>query len=161
MVEIDVPEVLFQQAGDESDIRLEARFPTSENTYPLEVREFNAEASSIGQSFRATLALSEDRPVTALPGSSVTVLATFFSDDAPLFVPATAIRLANDGAASVMRFVAGDGDTGTVEEVPITIAANRDGLVQVLDGLSPGDEIVRTGAHLLSDGQTVRRFDGY
>ncbi len=160
-VEIDVPEVLFQQAGDESDIRLEARFPTSENTYPLEVREFNAEASSVGQSFRATLALAGDRPVNALPGSSVTVLATFLDDDTPLFVPATALRLANDGAASVMRFMPGDGGTGIVEEVPITIAANRDGLVQVLDGLNPGDEIVRTGAHLLSDGQTVRRFGGY
>ena len=160
-VEIDVPEVLFQQAGDDADIRLEARFPTSESTYPLEVREFNAEASNVGQSFRATLALASDERVNALPGSSVTVLATIFQDDPEILIPPTAIRLKNDGSATVMRFVPGEGTTGTVEETPISVSANRAGLVQVTEGLSVGDEIVRTGAEALSDGQTVRRFEGY
>ena len=160
-VEIDVPEVLFQQAGDNANIRLEARFPTSDNTYPLEVREFNAEASNVGQSFRATLALASEQPVNALPGSSVTVLATIFQETPEVLIPPTAIRLKNDGAATVMRFIPGDGASGTVEETPISIAANRDGLVVVTDGLSPGDQIVRTGAEALSDGQEVRRFEGY
>lgn len=160
-VEIDVPEVLFQQSGDDADIRLEARFPTSDNTYPLEVREFNAEASNVGQSFRATLALASDERVTALPGSSVTVLATIFQDDPEILIPPTAIRLKNDGSATVMRFVPGEGTTGIVEETPISVSANRAGLVQVVEGLSLGDEIVRTGAEALSDGQTVRRFEGY
>ncbi len=160
-VEIDVPEVLFQQAGDNADIRLVARFPTSDDSYPLVVREFNAEASSVGQSFRATLALVNSQAVNALPGSSVTVLATIFEDDPAILVPPTAIRLANDGSPSVMRFIPGDGALGTVEETPITIAANRDGLVEVIDGLAAGDAIVRTGAEALSNGQTVRRFEGY
>ncbi|MEL7027409.1 MAG: efflux RND transporter periplasmic adaptor subunit [Pseudomonadota bacterium] len=160
-VEIDVPEVLFQRAGGSTDIRLEARFPTGDTTYPLEVREFNAEASSVGQSFRATLALPSALDINPLPGSSVTVLATLLDGDATLSIPPTAIRLANDGAASVMRFVSSDGGTGTLEEVAVRIGANRDGLIEVLEGLSPGDEIVRTGAHALSDGQTVRRFEGF
>lgn len=160
-VEIDVPEVLFQQAGDNADIRLEARFPTGDTTYALEVREFNAEASSVGQSFRATLALASGQQVNALPGSSVTVLATIFQDDPEILIPPTAIRLKNDGSATVMRFMPGDGSSGTVEETPISVAANRDGMVVVTDGLSPGDQIVRTGAEALSDGQTVRRFEGY
>ncbi|MEL7461288.1 MAG: efflux RND transporter periplasmic adaptor subunit [Pseudomonadota bacterium] len=160
-VEIDVPEVLFQQAGDDADIRLEARFPTSDNTYPLEVREFNAEASSVGQSFRATLALSGAQPLNVLPGSSVTVLATIRQDAPAILVPPTALVLNNDGSTSVMRFLPGEGTTGTVEEVAVTVSANRDGLVEVVDGLAAGDEIVRTGADALSDGQTVRRFEGY
>lgn len=160
-VEIDVPEVLFQQAGDDADIRLEARFPTSENTYPLEVREFNAEASNVGQSFRATLALASSERVNALPGSSVTVLATIYQDDPEILIPPTAIRLKNDGSATVMRFVPGEGTTGTVEETPVSVSANRAGLVQVTEGLSVGDEIVRTGAEALIDGQSVRRFEGY
>ena len=160
-IEIDVPEVLFQQVGEDSTVRLEARFPTDDKAYPLEIREFNAEASSIGQSFRATLALSEGWPLNALPGSSVTVLATVLTDDKPILVPATAVRLGNDGSASVMRFVSRDGITGAIEEVPVTIAATRDGLIEVQAGLSDGDEIVRTGAHALKDGQLVRRFKGY
>ncbi len=160
-IEIDVPEILFQRAGEDANVQLAARFPTSDRTYPLMIREFNAEASSVGQSFRLTLALPASESFTALPGSSVTVLATLTESSAPIMVPSTALRIANDGSASVLRFVPGDGATGTVEEVPVTLAANRDGLIVVTEGLSPGDEIVRTGAHALEDGQTVRRFEGF
>ncbi len=160
-IEIDVPEVLFQQAGDEEDLRLEARFPSSDRTYPLVPREFNAEASSVGQSFRITLALVTTEGINVLPGSSVVVLATILADDAPIFVPATALRIGNDGSTSVMRFLPGDGMNGTLEEVPVTVEADRDGLLHVTDGLDPGDQIVRTGAHAVADGQQVRRFEGF
>ncbi len=160
-IEIDVPEVLFQQAGGDADIRLEARFPTGPETYPLEVREFNAEASSVGQSFRATLALPQEAGLTVLPGSSVTVLATNLQDDAPLFIPPTALRLGNNGETTVMRFVPSDDTSGTLEEVAVTIEPDRDGRVMVLSGLEPGDEILRTGAQTVADGEVVRRFVGF
>ena len=160
-VEIDVPEILFQQAGDDAEFLLEARFPTSPNSYPLEIREFNAEASSIGQSFRATLALPESIELSVLPGSSVTVFATRLDGDAPILIPTSALRLGNDGETSVMRYLPGDDDTGTLEEVTVSVMPNRDGLVEVSDGIELGDEILRTGAHAVSDGQVVRRFAGF
>ena len=160
-VEIDVPEVLFQQAGNEANIRLEARFPTGPEVYPLEIREFNAEASSVGQSFRATLALPNDAGLTTLPGSSVTVLATQMDVDAAILIPPSALRLGNNGETSVMRYVPRDESTGILEEINVSIAPNRDGLVQVTEGLAAGDEILRTGAHAVSDGQIVRRFAGF
>lgn len=160
-IEIDVPEVLFQRAGQNANVRLEARFPTEERTYPLVIREFNAEATSVGQSFRLTLALPASEGVVALPGSSVTVLATLLDGDAPILIPASALRIANDGSASVLRFLPGEDGTGTLEEMPVTVAANRNGLIEVTEGLAPGDEIVRAGAHALEDGQRVRRFEGF
>ncbi|MEM9973004.1 MAG: efflux RND transporter periplasmic adaptor subunit [Pseudomonadota bacterium] len=160
-IEIDVPEVLFQRAGEDAEVALAARFPSSDTIYPLEIREFNAEASAVGQSFRLTLALPGSQNVAALPGSSVEVLATLLADDAPLMIPATAVRIGNEGETSVLRFLPGEGDQGMVEEVAVAIGANRDGLIQIVDGLAAGDEIVRTGAHALEDGQTVRRFEGF
>lgn len=160
-IEIDVPEILFQRAGGDADVRLEARFPTSDAIYPLEIREFNAEASTVGQSFRLTLALPSANGVAALPGSSVTVLATLIDGGPPILVPSASLRIANDGAASVLRFNSDDGSVGTLEEIAVTIASNRDGLIEVTDGLSPGDVIVRAGAHALEDGQSVRRFESF
>jgi len=160
-IEIDVPEVLFQRAGAEASVRLLARFPSSDTVYPLIIREFNAEASTVGQSFRLTLALLPGAQVDVLPGSSVVVLATILSDDAPIHIPSTALRIANDGATSVLRFQPGAEGQGHVEEVPVEVAADRDGRIEVLSGLEPGQEIVRTGAHALVDGQAVRRFEGF
>ena len=107
------------------------------------------------------MALPSSANLSVLPGSSVTVIATIDTGLDVLSVPPTAIRLANDGAASVMRFVPGDGEEGTLEEVPVTIDASRNGAIVVLDGIAPGDLIVRTGAHAVADGDQVRRFSGY
>lgn len=160
-IEIDVPEVLFQRAGQDAAVTLLARFPTSDATYPLEIREFNAEASSIGQTFRLTLGMDRPEGVTTLPGSSVTVLATLNDGVVRLAVPATAIRIGNDGSTSVMRFVPDTDDTGTLMEIPVEVTATRDGQFNIVSGLEAGTEIVRIGAQVVEDGDTVRRFSGY
>jgi RND family efflux transporter MFP subunit len=160
-MEIDVPEVLFQRAGEDVDVKLFARFPTGDETYPLEIIEFNAEASSIGQTFRLTLGMERPTGVVVLPGSSVTVLATLNEGVARLAVPTTALRIRNDGSTSVMRFVPGTDETGTLEEVVVEVTATRDGQFNILSGLQAGAEIVRIGAQVVEDGDTVRRFSGY
>ncbi len=160
-IEIDVPEVLFQRAGEDADVRLLARFPTSDDTYPLKIREFNAEASAIGQTFRLTLGMERPEGLGALPGSSVTVLATLNEGVARLAVPATALRIGNDGSTSVMRFIPGIDDIGTLEEVVVEVTATRDGKFNIVSGLEAGTEIVRIGAQVVEDGDTVRRFSGY
>ena len=57
-IDIRVPEVLFQQIGENPNVRLEAKFPASEERFPLEFREINAIASDIGQTFDVTLAMT-------------------------------------------------------------------------------------------------------
>lgn len=161
-VEIDVPEVVFQRAGEDPDIVLQARFPGSDQLFDLEPREFNAEASEIGQSFTITLAFLPDQGVQALPGASATVIATLFDRDAPMIVPPTALKIANDGATSVMRFQPAGAAEGEIEEVSVEVEATRDGLFSIIGGdLRPGDEILRTGAHDVDDGEVVRRFEGF
>ncbi|MEM9523239.1 MAG: efflux RND transporter periplasmic adaptor subunit [Pseudomonadota bacterium] len=160
-IEIDVPEVLFQRAGQDAEVSLMARFPISDEMHRLDVREFNAEASSVGQTFRLTLGLPRPEGLAVLPGSSVTVFATLQTGDPEIVIPPTAVRIGNDGATSVMRFIPAGADLGTLEEVTVELEANRDGDLVARSGLAPGDEIVRTGAHAVETGQTVRRFQGY
>lgn len=160
-IEIDVPEVLFQRAGSSTDVQLMARFPVGDALYPLEIREFVAEASTVGQTFQLTLGLDQPDGLNVLPGSSVTVLATILQEEGLPLVPSTALRIANDGSTHVMVFTPTTGNQGTVSERKITIEADRDGKFQVLDGLELGEEIAMTGANALSNGQTVRRFIGF
>lgn len=164
-IQIDVPEVLFQRAGDSAAVQLFARFPVGDTLYPLQLREYVAEASSVGQTFQLTLGLDRPDGLNVLPGSSVTVLATILQEKGNPVIPATALRIANDGSTTVMVFTPkGDdkeGDTGTVQERAVKIAANREGKFEVLEGLETGEEIALTGANALENGQTVRRFSGF
>ena len=160
-IEIDVPEVLFQQAGQNPNVELWAQFPVSGATHPLTIREFVAEASAVGQTFRLTLAMPRPDNSAIYPGSSATVFARLAPDHPALIIPASAIHTGNDGAVSVLRFVPGEDGLGTVELVAIEIEPARDGGFVVTAGLQEGDEIVTTGVNALEDGLTVRRFTGF
>lgn len=160
-VEIDVPEVLFQQAGRDPDIDLWATFPASDERFPLTVREFNAETSDIGQTFRITLAMTPPDDLVVLPGSSVEVTATLRKPGAFITIPKTAVVMGNDGSPHVMLFTPEGADQGTVTRAPVTVEPTNTGNVRVTEGLEEGQEIVASGAAGLKDGDIVARFAGF
>lgn len=160
-VEIDVPEVLFQQAGENPDVDLFAKFPSSDERFPLEVREFNAETSQVGQTFRITLGMPPPENLVVLPGSSVTVFATLRGGPQVLRIPSAAVTTTNDGSTQVMVFSPTGADEGTVAAVAISIEPGTRGEVLVTDGLEAGQEIIASGANLLTDGDRVKRFSGF
>lgn len=160
-IDIDVPEVLFQQAGNNPNVRITATFPTSDTIYPLEIREFNAETAAVGQTYGLTLALQNANGLHVLPGSSATVTAQFVDLDGTITLPTAAIVIGADNTTSVFVFSPTTGDQGTVAQRDITITPDGLGLFKVTDGLAAGDIIVSAGAKTLTDGATVRRFDGF
>ncbi|UZD91444.1 efflux RND transporter periplasmic adaptor subunit [Cognatishimia activa] len=160
-IEIDVPEVLFQRAGEDADFTLTAKFPASDETFPLQVREFNAETSPVGQTFRITLGMTPPEGLTVLPGSSVTVFATQDNSDDRILIPSSAILTANDGTPNVLVFEPAGADEGAIRAVEIEILPDVKGQFQVVSGLSNGQEIVASGASRLTDGTAARRFTGF
>ncbi|MEM6728566.1 MAG: efflux RND transporter periplasmic adaptor subunit, partial [Pseudomonadota bacterium] len=103
-VEIEVPEVLFQQAGRDPNVLLEAEFPASDTRYTLEFREVTAETTQVGQAFRLTLGMEPPPDLFVLPGASATVYARVLGEDAPLIIPTGALVFDVNGAPSVMVF---------------------------------------------------------
>ncbi|MEM9969945.1 MAG: efflux RND transporter periplasmic adaptor subunit [Pseudomonadota bacterium] len=160
-IEIDVPEIIFQTAGEDPDVTLTARFPAIDEDFALQPREFNAETSSVGQTFRITLGMPPPDGRVILPGSSVTVTAVLRLGEPRVVIPSSGVLTANDGQAQVMLFEPSGADEGTLRRVDVTIEPTPEGEVQVLSGLAEGQEIVASGAALLSDGEMVRRFDGF
>ena len=160
-IEIDVPEIIFQTAGEDPDVDLSARFPAIDGDFDLEPREFNAETSSVGQTFRITLGMPPPDGQVILPGSSVTVTAVLRLGEPRVVIPASAVLTGNDGTPEALVFEPAGADEGTVRRVAIDIEPTPEGDVQVLSGLGDGQEIVASGAALLADGERVRRFTGF
>lgn len=162
-VDIEVPEVLFQRAGRDPDLELTATFPRLPGSYDLEPREFNAETSDKGQTYRITLALTDPGDLVVLPGSSVNVTASLLGNAPQIVIPQSALIADTSGAPRVMLFTPSgtDPDIGTVQVTEVSITPSANGDVLVTEGLSPGDQIIASGAALLSDGDAVRRFTGF
>ena len=145
-IEIEVPEILFQRTGRDPDVSIAVQFPASERQFSVEVREYRAETSRIGQTFRVTFAMAPREDLHVLPGSSATVIASLQRRERRIAVPASAVVLGAHGAASVMVFRADGPDEGVVTAQPVTLAVGSDGALRVEEGLSPGMEIVAAGA---------------
>ena len=161
-IEIDVPEVLFQQAGEDPDVTLYALFPAAPGQqFPVELREFNAEASAVGQAFTITLGMAPPPGLAVLPGATATIVATLRDEAGAMALPVSAVATDASGATYVMVFTETGEGRGTLARRDIALGAAPDGTPVVLSGLEPGEVVVRAGASALSDGQTVRRFDGF
>jgi RND family efflux transporter MFP subunit len=163
-VEIDVPERLFQRAANPDGLNITADFGPDHPEVPLRVAEFTAETQGIAQSYTVDLALPSDAGFTPLPGRTTTVTVNLPSGaDATLRVPMTALIHDADRRTQVMAFSPTGADEGTVRPLTVEIVS-REGSEVGIDPageLQPGMEIVATGAHLLTDGQQVRRFTGF
>ena len=160
-IEIDVPEILFQSAGSDPDVTLIAEFPVSDQRFDLEVREFNAETSSVGQTFTITLGMPTPADLVILPGSSAEVYATLNNLELPPEIPVSSVVASNDGTQNVFVFTPTGADEGTIELVNVELVPSASGNVRVLSGIEEGQEIVATGGGDLETGQTVRRFTGF
>jgi RND family efflux transporter MFP subunit len=160
-VEIDVPEVLFRQVGEDPNLEIYATFPGDDVRYTLEVREFNAEASKVGQTFRLTLAMDLPENARVLPGSSVTVVGKLISDGTTISIPASALVVDAGDSLFVMLFEPTGAEAGTIRKVTVEVEPNREGGFDLLSGVESGSEIVVAGAASLEDGQSVRRFVGF
>lgn len=160
-IEIDVPETLFQRAGQDPDVRLTAHFPASDRSFPLEIREFNAETAEVGQTYRLTLGMEVPQDMTVLPGASVKVSAVLKTGAQRIELPASAIVIGNDRSTQVMVFEPTGATTGTVIATPVEITPTDRGTVEVTAGLVAGQEVVAVGAAQLEDGAEVRRFTGF
>ena len=162
-IEIDVPEVLFQQAGEDPDVTLYALFPAAPGQqFPVELREFNAEASAVGQAFTITLGMA---PPPGLGGAarSKPLRSSRRSGTRPVPWPSRSAPWRRTHPAQPMSWCSPKPAkaAGTLARRDIELGAAPNGTPVVLSGLEPGEVVVRAGASALSDGQTVRRFDGF
>lgn len=161
-VEIDVPEVLFRQAGEDPNFEIYATLSGSDARYPLTPREFVAETSGVGQSFKISLGMEPPTGVTLLPGASVTVnVIRDWTEGARSVLPISSVVTENDGTAALLVFTPTGADEGIVTRTPVEIEPTGDGHVAIVSGIEPGAEVVVSGAALLEDGASVRRFTGF
>lgn len=161
-VEVDIPEVLFLQAEAAQDVQIQARFPASDKLFPLSVREFNAEASKVGQSYRVTMGMTPPEGLRILPGASTTVIATIKGENqGKIRLPKTAVFVDEEGKTSVLIFSPKGASEGTLKKVTVEVAATPGEGIFVIAGLAPGSEIVAAGGAALKDGEKVRRFAGF
>jgi multidrug efflux system membrane fusion protein len=136
---------------------LVARFRTREVERP-----FTAKITYVGQAadprsrmIDVTAEVNDERKEELRPGAFAEVTVPIHSMKAPV-IPQTAVRPSERG---FLAYVVGEGDIARERVVTLGMRT-AEGLVEVKDGLAPGERLVIRGAEALRDGAEVRIAEG-
>jgi RND family efflux transporter MFP subunit len=159
-VVINIPESVVARAA-QYDISFSAQFDP-ETSYSMELREFSNQADTVTKTFAATLIMPRPDNENILPGMTVSVnvdMEKIIGEETDTYlIPLDAIVYdAKKHNASVWIY---DESSGQVISRKVETLGVAGELVEVVAGLSEGDELVIAGASFLFEGQKVRRFEG-
>ncbi|MEU8391572.1 efflux RND transporter periplasmic adaptor subunit [Micromonospora sp. NPDC048843] len=156
LAEVDETDVLLVKAGVTATVELDAVTGASYDATVRSVDVLPTNSAQGGVTYRVRLALgagklAEGEPApTPRPGMNAIVHLRVREATDAVTVPASAVFSA-DGRDAV--WVVRDGKAGRAS---VTVGVQGSDLVQILNGVQPGDRIVVRGADQVRDGQEVR-----
>ncbi len=156
-VVVDVPESIMAAGLTRDDIvELVAEFSAARGTrFPLRVREISKSADPVTQTFRIRSSMKAAPGYNILPGMTATATLTYRQGGEKqdrLMVPLSAIYQ-EGGGTQVAWVIEGD---QTVKRRPVQIGEAAGGMVEILDGLTPGNRVAVAGVSFLQEGMRVR-----
>lgn len=157
-VEFDLPERVLAKIGDPVAVTFTGLIAGSDEPLELIYREFQTATDGIGQSYTVSLAVQDTGGRTLLPGRTVIVHASVPLTSPAVAVPATAIATLPGGQQVVVAVDKTD-QSLTARHIPVDVRS-EDGTGFTVEGLEAGTEIIAIGAHLIEDGQPIKRFTG-
>jgi RND family efflux transporter MFP subunit len=140
-------------------IQAYARFEgRSDEQFPLQPKEIATQADQQTQTFRATLTMDAPETFTVLPGMTASVtldMSQVVDKEGIKWVPVRAVQADSGLEARVWEL---DPDTMTVSARSVEIGRMSGRMIEVVDGLEGGEEIVAVGAPYLAEGMKVTRM---
>jgi multidrug efflux pump subunit AcrA (membrane-fusion protein) len=156
VAEVDETDVLLVQPGVQATVELDAVPGAQYDALVASVDVAPTTSARGGVSYRVRLALGEgdldgEPAPVPLPGMSAVVdLQVRSSATDALAVPASAVL--RDGAEDAVFVL----DRGRVARTPVSLGAEGEDRVEVLDGLDAGQRVVARDVDRLTDGQQVQ-----
>lgn len=132
----------------------------SDRMLPGTVREVAASADPVTRTFLAKVALPAPAPALGATVQVHVPATAGVADDAAgavLLLPTSAVWQQTRGGAAVWLF---DADSSTVRAQPVELGAVQGNAFIVRSGLTPGQQVVAAGTHVLAQGQKVTVYQG-
>ena len=156
-IAVDVPESVMASALRTADITgLTAEFSAAPGrSFPVQVREIAQRADPVTQTFNVRATMQAPADLNLLPGMTATVTMNYRRAAVlgpNISVPVAAV-VQNSKGESIVWII---GPDGTTSARPVRIGAISGGLIEITEGLQPGDRIAAAGASHLREGMKVR-----
>jgi RND family efflux transporter MFP subunit len=156
-IAVDVPESVMASSLRTADITgLTAEFSAAPGrSFPVQVREIAQRADPVTQTFNVRATMEAPSDLSLLPGMTATVTMNYRR--AAVLGPNISVPVAavvRDGKGQPIVWIIGPDQTVTAR--PVRTGAISGGLIEITEGLQPGDRIAAAGASHLREGMKVR-----
>ena len=156
-IAVDVPESVMASALRTADITgLTAEFSAAPGrSFPVQVREIAQRADPVTQTFNVRATMQAPADLNLLPGMTATVTMNYRRAAVlgpNISVPVAAVARDSKGESIVWII----GPDGTTSARPVRTGGISGGLIEITEGLQPGDRIAAAGASHLREGMKVR-----
>ena len=152
-VAIGLPEDQVDMLRGITDVSIHT-WSDPDRTLPGRVREISAAADPVTRTYPTRVSIPNP-PADLRIGMTAAVTFTRTSSAGAIRIPLTAL-LQDKGSSHVWIYQPGQGGSGTVSSVAVTLGEAQGNLIEVRQGLAPGQTIVTAGVHLLKAGQKVK-----
>lgn len=155
-VHVDLPEALLPLIAEPERFRIEA-IPQAhpDERFVLSYREHVTEANAFAQTYRVAFGMARPESPLLLPGMTATVVVTppHQQQDRLPHLPLTAVDSDASGALRVWVYAP---ETGAVDPRQVVLGATREDRVEIVSGLTTGEQVVAAGIDALRPGMRVR-----
>jgi len=162
-MKIYLPETFILNVGRTTDVRATAAFdhlPGRE--FPVTFKNVSTEANPETLTYAVSFRLTAPEGQPILPGMSasirIAVPGPLPGDAAACWIPVSAV-FSTDGTTSAVWVV--DPKEMRVRRSEVKTGTLREESIQILEGLSSGDQVAISGLHSLREGQRVRPYPNH
>jgi RND family efflux transporter MFP subunit len=159
-IQIYLPETFILEVGREAEVRATAAFDhLPGRAFPVTFANVATEAApeTLTYAVSFTLAAPEDQPL--LPGMSVSIRLEVVEppprEGVACWIPAAAVFSA-DGETPAVWVV--EPEEMRASHTAVKTGILREGQIQILEGLRPGDQVALSGLHSLRERQQVKPY---
>ncbi|HSI70723.1 MAG TPA: efflux RND transporter periplasmic adaptor subunit [Gillisia sp.] len=152
-VQASVPETYLNQIQTGSGVIVE--IPAINKQYEGKVRQVGNFINPNNRTFQIEVSLPNEDGLVK-PNLIATVKLNDYTSENAMVIPESAIQKNSLGESLIYVFRAENDSIGTAHRIVIETGYNQENMVEVLDGLQPGDEVIVEGGRNLRDEQRVK-----
>lgn len=157
-INVQIPENVAISFNKASNPQISAEFDSAPGTrYPVKVKEVSSKADPETQTYKLTLIMPAPSGLNIFPGMTATVYVSFNlpteTKNGKYMIPISAVFGDEQNNSYVWVL---DPLTGSIKKQQVKLGPLENESVSVIEGLSPGMDIVAAGAKFLTEGMKVR-----
>jgi membrane fusion protein, multidrug efflux system len=152
-VQASVPETYLNQIQEGSGVIVE--IPAINKQYEGKVRQVGNFINPNNRTFQIEVSLPNDDG-SIKPNLIATVKLNDYTSENAMVIPESAIQKNSLGESLIYVFRSENDSIGTAQRIVIETGYNQDNMVEVLEGIQPGDEVIVEGSRNLRDEQRVK-----